>query len=134
MRSKSESARRVVALGLAVWFGALSVSIELLHRHPMACAGAARHGYARDAGHLSAATPGFPLSAVRDAPRSGSQEDYTYCPACLFLKSCNQQAVTWVACIPVVAPDAYPHPYDAGFTAFPVILSRFPRAPPSPLT
>jgi hypothetical protein len=134
MRPNRHIAKRVVALGLAVWFGVLSVSIEVLHRHPATCGAPIRNGCSCDAAHSSDTGPQSSVAALRDAHCSGSQDSYPYCPACVFTKSCNQQAMMWTAWAPVFAPDAYLPAYDAGFTPFPIVLSGFPRAPPSPLT
>jgi hypothetical protein len=134
MKRIRDIVKRSVVLALAVWLTALSASVERLHRH--AAGGRAATLYECGFRAVGPADAGATRhsAAVRASLPGGIDEGSGCCPACIFLKSCNQEAVNWVARLPYGTCDEYVPRHGAGPFVSPVVFSRFPRAPPPTLS
>jgi hypothetical protein len=123
--------RRLLSMGLTVWFVFLSVSVHLFHRHPavpieggaagVMCPVAAKWGVSTDPKGLAA-------PSEQDCPARRLQG---LCPICLFLAKNTAQLRTASVDPPPRSAGAGYAPLDAyGFDSSLDLPAAGPRAPP----
>ena len=133
MISNRGKINRVAAGLLTVWMTVLSVCIHSMHHHPGEdFFSPAVHERARDLHDQTPANrPPEGKTNLADSPGNSTYSGVFYCPACLFIKTCNQRAVVWTSPITDVAPQKQiPSPEKPG-GAYVVLVCIPPRAPPA---
>lgn len=137
MRNVRDIAKRLTALSLAAWICVLTAIIEDPHQHsrameadePCECsffAGSAAHCTSNLEPQSATAVLANAVDPKRPVPGG--------CPACLFIKSCNEKAAGWVWQTPIRASGSHKSQEAPCLHGFALLLSRSPRAPPQYLS